>query len=169
MQAASLVRMSSWMMATARWVFPTPQGPMKSEPDVLGRIVLDELPRDLEGVPVGIVVDSRNCRGCSSGSAAGCWPGRAGTASSARRSTRTAGPPGSRRRPRGASPSPGTCRRPLVRSIQISSEVLELVRPAELAHGLLLDLADPLPGQLQLVADLLEGPRPVVVQPEAQF
>ena len=39
---------------------------------------------------------------------------------------------------------------------------------AQLAEGVRLDLADPLARQAELVADLLERPRPAVVEAEAQ-
>src|SRR5437016_1159843 len=50
--------------------------------------------------------------------------------------------------------------------------VLELSRAgwvAELPERLRLDLADPLAGHVELTADLLEGPRPAVLQPEAEL
>ena len=53
------------------------------------------------------------------------------------------------------------------RSVQVSAKLLELVGPAQLGHGRLFDLADPLAGQVEAVADLLERQRPVVVQAEA--
>src|SRR6186713_973722 len=50
--------------------------------------------------------------------------------------------------------------------------VLELAAPrrvAQLAQRLRLDLADPLAGDVELLADLLEGPGPAVLQPEAEL
>ena len=40
---------------------------------------------------------------------------------------------------------------------------------AQLAERLGLDLADPLAGDVELLADLLEGPGPPVLEPEAEL
>ena len=57
----------------------------------------------------------------------------------------------------------------MIRSFQVVLELAAPARVAQLAQRLRLDLADPLAGHVELPADLLEGPRPAVFQPEPEL
>ena len=73
----------------------------------------------------------------------------------------------------GAGPRPTRDLRALCRRARdLLQVVLELPRPgrvAQLAQRLRLDLADPFAGDVELLADLFEGPRPAVLQPETKL
>ena len=62
--------------------------------------------------------------------------------------------------------APGGESRDLLRDVL--PELAAARRVAELAQRVRLDLPDPLAGQAELVADLLERPRPAVVEAEAE-
>src|SRR4051795_7749365 len=51
---------------------------------------------------------------------------------------------------------------------QVVAQGVGTLRVAQLGHRLALDLADPLAGETELLADLLQRPRLVAVQAEAQ-
>lgn len=54
-------------------------------------------------------------------------------------------------------------------SVQVTPQLLEFVGLGEFTHGLLFNLADPLPRQVQHIANFLECPGPVIIQAETQL
>src|SRR6185436_9649169 len=55
------------------------------------------------------------------------------------------------------------------RLLEVVLELAAAGRVAQLAQRLGLDLADPLAGDVELLADLLEGPRPAVLEAEPEL
>src|SRR3990170_4840799 len=53
--------------------------------------------------------------------------------------------------------------------LQVAAQLARTTRAAQLAQRLRLDLADPLAGDVELLADLLERPGTPVLQPEAEL